>query len=119
MNEPHSCSEQIQKLRPKPGDLLVINLHAPPTKDQHARMVEAFSPLAETLGCRLILLEPGMSLSLHVDPATQHAEQQKQTALLEQIVEQQGQLIQALAEDQGDQDTDAQPTTYMDGSPCR
>lgn len=42
-------------------------------------------------------------------------EQKKQTATLERMASQQALLIQALAEDQG-QDPDAQPLTYMDGS---
>ncbi|NNA76752.1 hypothetical protein HBO13_29395 [Pseudomonas lactis] len=42
-------------------------------------------------------------------------EQRKQTAILERIEKQQGLLIQALAEEQGD-DPDAQPLTYIDGS---
>ena len=46
-------------------------------------------------------------------------EQKKQTAILERMAEQQGLLIQALAEDQVDQDPDARPLTYMDGTPCR
>ncbi|MDI2594099.1 hypothetical protein POF45_22090 [Pseudomonas sp. 681] len=46
------------------------------------------------------------------------AEQKKQTATLERIAQQQGLLIQALAEDQG-QDPEAVPLTYMDGTPCR
>lgn len=45
-------------------------------------------------------------------------EQQKQTELLKQIANNQMVLIQALAEDQGE-DHDAMPLTYMDGSPCR
>lgn len=44
-------------------------------------------------------------------------EQVKQTAILERMAEQQGLLIQALAEDQTEQDPDALPATYMDGSP--
>ncbi|NBF13077.1 YebO family protein [Pseudomonas protegens] len=47
------------------------------------------------------------------------AEQKKQTAILERMAEQQGLLIQALAEEQVDQDPDARPLTYMDGTPCR
>ena len=47
------------------------------------------------------------------------AEQKKQTAILEQMASQQSLLIQALAEDQDEQDPDALPTTYMDGSPVR
>ncbi len=46
------------------------------------------------------------------------AELKKQTALLERMEKQQGLLIQALADDQGE-DPDAEPATYMDGSPCR
>lgn len=45
-------------------------------------------------------------------------EQKKQTAILERMAGQQGLLIQALAEDQ-DQDPDAPPLTYMDGTPCQ
>lgn len=43
-------------------------------------------------------------------------EQKKQTVILEQIAKQQILLIQALADEQGDEDPDALPATYMDGS---
>ena len=43
-------------------------------------------------------------------------EQKKQTALLEQIAKQQILMIEVLADEQGDQDPDAMPMTYMDGS---
>lgn len=46
------------------------------------------------------------------------AEQIKQTALLERMAEQQLMLINALASDEQD-DPDHEPTTYMDGTPCR
>lgn len=46
------------------------------------------------------------------------AEQKKQTGLLEQIATQGMALIEALA-DEGDADPDAEPRTYLDGSPCR
>ncbi|MBH3451285.1 hypothetical protein I5S84_29950, partial [Pseudomonas putida] len=46
------------------------------------------------------------------------AEQQKQTALLEQIATQNLALIEALA-DGDDVDPDAEPGTYLDGTPCR
>lgn len=44
------------------------------------------------------------------------AEQQKQTALLEQIAKHQVLMIEVLADERGDDDPDAAPTTYMDGS---
>ena len=43
------------------------------------------------------------------------AEQKQQTAILERMAEQQLLLIQALA-DEDDEDPDAMPSTYMDGS---
>jgi hypothetical protein len=46
------------------------------------------------------------------------AEQKQQTAILNRMAEQQLLLIQALADD-GDEDPDAVPLTYMDGTPCR
>ncbi|MDI3356998.1 hypothetical protein MO767_21985 [Pseudomonas sp. UYIF39] len=46
-------------------------------------------------------------------------EQRQQTAILSRMVEQQLILIQALAADQDDEDPDALPSTYMDGTPCR
>ena len=45
-------------------------------------------------------------------------EQRSQTELLKQISNQQALLIQALAEEQAEQDPDARPLTYMDGTPC-
>lgn len=45
-------------------------------------------------------------------------EQKQQTAILNRMAEQQLLLIQALADD-GDEDPDAMPSTYMDGTPCR
>lgn len=45
-------------------------------------------------------------------------EQERQTELLRQIARNQTVLIRSLAEDQ-DEEPDAMPTTYMDGSPCR
>ncbi|AKS09040.1 hypothetical protein [Pseudomonas trivialis] len=47
------------------------------------------------------------------------AEMKKQTALLEQMEANQSMLIQALAQDQAEQDPEAPPMTYMDGTPCR
>lgn len=43
-------------------------------------------------------------------------EQKKQTVLLEQIAKQQILMIEVLADEQGEQDPDAAPSTYMDGS---
>lgn len=44
------------------------------------------------------------------------AEQKKQTSLLEQIAKHQVLMIEVLADEQGDDDSDAAPKTYMDGS---
>lgn len=47
------------------------------------------------------------------------AEMKKQTALMERMEANQSMLIQALAQDQAEQDPEAPPMTYMDGTPCR
>ncbi|KTC60177.1 hypothetical protein [Pseudomonas savastanoi] len=46
------------------------------------------------------------------------AEQVKQTQLLQRMAEQQMLLINALSEEEPE-DPDAQPDTYLDGTPCR
>ncbi|KOP52589.1 hypothetical protein OX90_14550 [Pseudomonas coronafaciens pv. porri] len=46
------------------------------------------------------------------------AEQVKQTQLLQRVAEQQALLIDALSEEEPE-DPDAQPLTYLDGTPCR
>jgi hypothetical protein len=45
-------------------------------------------------------------------------EQKQQTVILNRMAEQQLLLIQALA-DEDDEGSDAMPSTYMDGTPCR
>ncbi|AZF09553.1 hypothetical protein C4J93_1339 [Pseudomonas sp. R2-37-08W] len=59
-----------------------------------------------------------MSEQVYCLPVEMLAEMRKQTAILERMERQQDLLIQALAEDQGE-DPDAPPSTYMDGTPCR
>ena len=46
------------------------------------------------------------------------AEQKQQTEILGRMADQQLMLIQAMGEDEPE-DPDAQPQTYMDGTPCR
>jgi hypothetical protein len=116
MNELQNYSDQIKKLSPKQGDLMVLKVEQILSMSQRNKISEFLSPIAGELGCKFLIVDPGMDISLHVDPSAQFAEQQKQTALLESILEQQTLLIQALAEP--DEDPDAQPRTYMDGSPC-
>jgi hypothetical protein len=59
-----------------------------------------------------------MSEQVNCLPVEMLAEMRKQTAILERMERQQSLLIQALAEDQGE-DPDAPPSIYMDGTPCR
>jgi hypothetical protein len=117
MSEPSSYSEQIQKLMPAPGDLLVLSLSTPLTREQREKMSASFSELVKTLGCKMVMLEPGMSLSLQPDPAALLAEMRKQTAILESMSEQQVQLLEALAEGEQGEEPDTEPSTYLDGTP--
>jgi hypothetical protein len=110
--------EQIQKLEPKQSDLLTISVPLPLKQEQRERLEANLRPLVQRMGCELIVLEAGITAQLQPNMADLLAEQQKQTALLEQIATGQLALIEALADDEGE-DPDAPPRTYLDGTPCR
>lgn len=117
MNEQQSFSHQIEKVSPMKGDLLVVTSFHPLTPEQREKMAASLVPMADRLGVQLPVLDGGATAQLQPGIAGLQEEQRKQTAILERIAEQQMLLIQALCED-GDEDQDAQPRTYMDGSPC-
>lgn len=118
MSEPKPFSHQIENLSPKKGDLLVINVPRPLNPDQREKLAEILGGKAERLGCELLVLEAGVTAQLQPSVSDLLAEQRRQTALLEQIATQNLALIEALA-DGDDVDPDAEPQTYLDGTPCR
>ncbi len=118
MSEQQPFSQQIEKLTPKQGDLLVITIPHVLTSAQRETASIQMQAQAEQLGYRAIVLDGGITAQLQPNMADLLAEQQKQTALLEQIATQNLALIEALADDE-DGDPDAPPSTYLDGSPCR
>ena len=113
-----SINEQIKKLSPKQGDLLVVNVPFPIKAEVRERLTQHLAGTADRLNCELIVLEAGITAQLQPSFSDVLAEQQKQTALLEQIATQNLVLIEALA-DGGDADPDAPPSTYLSGAPCR
>lgn len=113
-----SITHQVESLSPKKGDLLVINVPFPIKAEVREKLTEQLAGTADRLQCELIVLEAGITAQLQPSVSDLLAEQQKQTALLEQIATQNLALIEALA-DGADPDPDAQPSTYLDGSPCR
>lgn len=110
-------SEQIEKLIPNKGDLLVVTYPRPLTVEQRKRVIDGLTPLADRLGVQLLALEGGATAQLQPGMHSLMEEQKKQTAILERMAEQQLLLIQALADEQDDQDPDALPTSYLDGKP--
>ncbi len=118
MSEQQAYFEQIQKLSPKKGDLLVINVHFPIKSEVRERLTQHLAGTADRLNCELIVLEAGITAQLQPSFSDVLAEQQKQTALLEQLATQSLALIEALA-DGDDADPDAEPDTYLDGTRCR
>lgn len=118
MSEHETSSHQIEKLSPKQGDLLVVNVPFPIKAEVRERLTQHLAGTADRLKCELIVLEAGITAQLQPSVSDLLAEQRKQTALLEQIATQNLALIEALAD--GDvPDPDASPNTYLDGSPCR
>lgn len=118
MNEQQSFSEQIEKVSPIKGDLLVVTSARQLTVEQREKMAASLTPMAERLGVQLLVLDGGATAQLQPGVAGLLEEQREQTAILRQIAEQQLLLIQAMGEDVAE-DPDTQPITYMDGSPCR
>ncbi len=118
MSEQKTFSHKIEKLSPKKGDLLVINVPVPLKEGQREKLTEILKGKADRLDCELLVLEAGITAQLQPSVSDLLAEQQKQTALLEQIATQNLALIEALA-DGDDVDPDAEPETYLDGTPCR
>lgn len=117
MNEPNDYSSQVQQLRPSPGDLLVIYPKTAMTREQHQLTVQTLKPLAERLGCTILVSQPDIEVAIQPGSAALLAEMQKQTAILEAMAEQQAILLQELAGDE--RDDDRQPLAYMDGSPIK
>lgn len=116
MSEQNDYSDQIQKVSPKKGDLLVVTSPHHLTMEQRKRMAEGLAPLADRLGVQVLALDGGATAQLQPGIHGLLDEQKKQTALLEQIARQQILMIEALADEQGEQDPDDMPMTYMDGS---
>ena len=118
MSEQLNYSDQIQKMNPSAGELLIVTAPSRLTLEQRQKMADNLAPLADRLGVQLLVLDGGFTAQLQPSAIELLSEQKKQTAILERMERQQGLLIQALAEDQGE-DHDAPPSTYMDGTPCR
>ncbi|MBF8728718.1 MULTISPECIES: hypothetical protein [Pseudomonas putida group] len=118
MSEQETFSSRIESLSPGPGDLLVVTIPTILTRDQREKAQAVIQGQAERLGFQALVLDGGITASLQPNMADLLAEQQKQTALLEQIATQNLALIEALA-DGDDADPEAEPRSYLDGTPCR
>ena len=115
MSEQFNYSDQIQKMNPKKGDLLVVTIPHHLTAEQRKRMADSLAPTADRMGFQMLVFDGGATAQLQPGIQVLLDEQKKQTAILERMERQQCLLIQAMAEDQGE-DHDAPPSTYMDGS---
>lgn len=118
MNEQQAYSQQIEKLSPQQGDLLVITIPQVLSIDQRERATALAEMQAERLGVRTLLLDGGANAQLQPSMVELLAEMQKQTSLLQTIADQNLAVIDALA-DEADDDQDRQPTHYLDGTPCQ
>lgn len=115
MSEQFNYSDQIQKMNPGAGELLIVTAPSQLSLEQRQKMADNLAPLADRLGVQLLVLDGGFTAQLQPSFSELLSEQKKQTAILERMERQQGLLIHALAEDQGE-DPDAPPSTYMDGT---
>lgn len=111
-----SITDQIEKMSPKKGDLLVVNVPFPIKAEVRERLTQHLAGTADRLNCELVVLEAGITAQLQPSVSDLLAEQRKQTALLEQIATQNLALIEALADDNG-LDEDAPQLNYLSGAP--
>ena len=112
-----SITDQIQKMSPKKGDLLVISVPFPLKAEVREKLAETLKGTTDRLDCELLVLEAGVTAQLQPSVSELLAEQKKQTSLLEQIATQNLALIEALSDDQV---ADAAvPMTYLSGAPVR
>ncbi len=118
MSEQETFSHQIKKLNPKQGDLLVVTIPTILSAEQRQNAQAVIEARANRLGFQALVLDGGVTACLQPNMVELLAEQQKQTALLEKIATQNLALIEALA-DEADDDQDAPPTHYLDGTPCQ
>lgn len=116
MNEQEAFSHQIESLSPKKGDLLVISVPFPLKAEVREKLAGVLKGTADRLDCELLVLEAGITAQLQPGVSDLLTEQKKQTALLEQIASQNLALIEALADDNG-QDEDAPQLNYLSGAP--
>lgn len=119
MSEQETFSSRIESLSPRLGDLLVVTIPTILTRDQREKAQAVIQGQAERLGFQALVLDGGITASLQPNMADLLAEQQKQTALLEQIASQNLALIEALADDTAIDPDELPHTHYLDGTPCR
>ncbi|EMC2521741.1 hypothetical protein ABZK55_001463 [Pseudomonas aeruginosa] len=92
--------------------LLVLSTGLALSQEKVDRISESIQPLAESLGCRALVLNNGLQAGIHSDIRPllgDLLDEQRKTNQLLHL------LIQALAED-GD-DREAAPTSYLSGEP--
>lgn len=118
MSEQKTYLEQVCNLMVKEGDLLVIQVPDHLSSVQRQALKASLDPAAERLKCELIILEGGITAHVTGRGVAQLAEQVRQTELLQQLVLGQSALVEALAGEQ-EEDPDAEPRTYLDGTSCR
>lgn len=91
--------------------LLVLSTGLALSQEKVDRISESIQPLAESLGCRALVLNNGLQAGIHSDIRPllgDLLDEQRKTNQLLHL------LIQALAED--GEDPDAMPTSYLDGT---
>lgn len=57
-------NSRVTVLKPGPGDVLVVNIDAVLSHEQRNQVRASLFPALTKLGCKVILLEKGMSLTL-------------------------------------------------------
>lgn len=99
--------------------LLVLSTEQHLSQHQMDILKAQTEPLAAELGMALAVLPGGIKAEVHSDIGALVEAIQGQTQAITALAESNMMLIDAMSQGEDDIDPDAEPLTYMDGSPVR
>lgn len=101
-------------------EILVISTTQPLSMELVEKIKAIATPLAKSMNMKVMVLPDGMKAEVHTKDqavALMLEEQRKTNQLLSQLIQSNSQLIEALSEDDEEDDGQHEPMTYMDGTP--
>jgi hypothetical protein len=94
--------------------LLTVSCDVPVSEKLHQRLMQHLNPIADSIGCAVLVLDKGLSASVQHDLAPLIDAITDQTKAIQALANSNTALIRAMADEP---EQDQEPMTYMDGRP--